>query len=60
VNTTDRDTRVRLRVAAEGARTARARTLEQLSVDHVALRTDEPYAQALHHAFARRARRMRR
>jgi uncharacterized protein (DUF58 family) len=60
VNTSDHETRDRLRVAAEAARTARARALEQTGVDHVALRTDEPYAQALHQAFARRARRMRR
>lgn len=60
VNTTDRDTRMRLRVAAESARKARARVLEQTGVDHVALRTDQPYAQELHNAFARRARRLRR
>ncbi|MSR07300.1 MAG: DUF58 domain-containing protein [Gemmatimonadetes bacterium] len=60
VNTTKREMRVRLRIAADAMRTARARTLEQIGVDHVALRTDEPYAQALHRAFARRARRMRR
>jgi len=60
VNTTDRDTRIRLRVAAESARKARARVLEQTGVDHVALRTDQAYAQELHNAFARRARRLRR
>jgi len=60
VDTTDREARVKLRVAAERARTARARLLQQIGVDHVALRTDQPYAQALHRAFALRARRLRR
>ena len=31
-----------------------------IGVDHVALRTDQPYAHALHQAFALRARRMSR
>jgi len=60
INTTKRDMRVRLRIAAEAARATRAKTLEQIGVDHLALRTDQAYAQALHHVFARRARRMRR
>ena len=60
VDTTDRDARLRLRMAAEQARNHRARALTQIGVDHVALRTDQPYAQALHRAFALRARRMSR
>jgi uncharacterized protein (DUF58 family) len=60
VDTTDPRTRLKLRIAAEATRTARARTLAQIGVDHVALRTDEPYAHALRLAFARRARRMAR
>lgn len=60
VDTTDRETRVGLRTAAEQMRQGRARALAQTGVDHVALRTDEPYAQALHRAFALRARRMSR
>jgi uncharacterized protein (DUF58 family) len=60
VDTTDRDARLKLRMAAEQARNARARMLKQVGVDHVALRTDQPYAQALHRAFALRARRMSR
>jgi uncharacterized protein (DUF58 family) len=60
VDTTDPSARLRLRIAAEGARSARARALGQIGVDHVALRTDQPYAHALHRAFAQRARRMAR
>ncbi len=39
---------------------ARARSLKFAGVDHVELRTDQPYAEALHRAFAERARRLRR
>ncbi len=60
VDTTDRGTRATLKIAAEQTRVERARALHQTGVDHVALRTDQPYAQALHRAFALRARRMRR
>ena len=60
VDTTDRATRQRLRIAAEQTRLGRARSLQQTGVDHVALRTDQPYAQALHRVFALRARRMKR
>jgi uncharacterized protein (DUF58 family) len=60
VDTANRETRIKLRTAAEQVRAARARALKQIGVDHVALRTDQPYAQALRRAFALRARRMRR
>jgi uncharacterized protein (DUF58 family) len=60
VDTSHAGTRVRLQIAAEQARLLRARLLAQAHVDHIALRTDRPYAQALHRAFALRARRLRR
>jgi len=60
VDTSHAPTRVRLRIAAEQARLQRARIFAQVQVDHVALRTDRPYAQALHRTFALRARRLRR
>jgi len=60
VNTSDPATRLELRMAAERARAERSRLLASAAVDHVALRTDRPYAQALHRAFAFRARRLRR
>ena len=60
VDTSNAATRLRLRIAAEDARIARARSLQQARVDHVALCTDRPYAQTLLNAFAERARRMRR
>jgi uncharacterized protein (DUF58 family) len=60
VDTSHAATRVRLQIAAEQARLMRARLLAQARVDHIALRTDRPYAQALHRAFALRARRLRR
>jgi uncharacterized protein (DUF58 family) len=60
VDTSSDDVRLRLQIAAEEARLARARSLKQAGVDHVALQTDRPYAEALHKAFAERARRMRR
>jgi uncharacterized protein (DUF58 family) len=53
-------TRLELAMAAEEVRLARARTLKQAQVDHIALSTDRPYAEALHRAFAERARRLRR
>jgi uncharacterized protein (DUF58 family) len=60
VDTSHAPTRVRLRIAAEQARLQRARVFSQTQVDHIALRTDQPYAQALHRTFALRARRLRR
>jgi uncharacterized protein (DUF58 family) len=58
VDTSDPGARLRLRIAAEEQRLGRARALQRAAVDHVALATDRPYAQTLHSAFARRARRM--
>jgi uncharacterized protein (DUF58 family) len=60
INTTHGGTRLALTMAAEDVRLRRARALKQAQVDHVALRTDRPYAEALHRAFAERARRLRR
>ena len=60
INTTHGGTRLALTMAAEDVRLRRARALKQAHVDHVALRTDRPYAEALHRAFAERARRLRR
>ncbi|UCD24078.1 MAG: DUF58 domain-containing protein [Gemmatimonadota bacterium] len=60
VHTSSDETRLRLQIAAEEARLARMRALKQAGVDHVALETNRPYAEALHQAFAERARRMRR
>jgi uncharacterized protein (DUF58 family) len=60
VDTSHGPTRVKLRIAAEQARLQRARIFTQVQVDHLALRTDRPYAQALHRTFALRARRLRR
>lgn len=60
VDTSHERTRVALAMAAEERRLARARALVQAKVDHIALRTDRPYADALHRAFAARARRLRR
>jgi uncharacterized protein (DUF58 family) len=60
VDTSDPGARLQLRIAADEQRLARARALKRAAVDHVALATDRPYAQALHAAFARRARRMQR
>jgi uncharacterized protein (DUF58 family) len=60
VNTSSHAARLRLQIAAEDARLARAKALKQAGVDHVALRTDHPYAEELHRAFAERARRLRR
>ena len=58
VDTSDAGARLRLRIAAEEQRLARSRALKRVNVDHVALSTAEPYTQALHDAFAARARRM--
>jgi uncharacterized protein (DUF58 family) len=52
--------RVAVARGAEEIRGTRARGFARAGVDHVALRTDEPYAEALHRAFAERARRLRR
>ncbi len=52
--------RLEAQMAAEQARLRRARALAQAKVDHLALRTDRPYAQDLHRVFAERARRLRR
>ena len=60
VDTSSVDARVGLRVAAEEMRAARARALEHAHVDHIVVRTDEPYAGTLLQAFARRARRFTR
>ena len=60
VNSADGGTRLALTMAAEQVRLQRARLLKQAQVDHIALRTDRPYAEALHRAFADRARRLRR
>jgi uncharacterized protein (DUF58 family) len=59
-DTSDEGAGVRLRIAADELRLGRARSLQRATVDHVALMTDQPYAQALHAAFAQRARRMQR
>lgn len=60
VNASGHEARLRLRIAAEEARLARARVLTRARVDHIVLRTDRPYAHTLLSAFARRARRLRR
>ncbi len=60
VDTSSDDSRLRLQIAAEEARLTRARSLKQAGVDHIALQTDRPYAEALHKAFAERARRLKR
>lgn len=60
VDTSSSAFRLEAQVAAEQARLRRARALAQAKVDHVALRTDRPYAQDLHRVFAERARRLRR
>jgi uncharacterized protein (DUF58 family) len=57
-DTSDATARLRLRIAADEHQLARARVLERIGVDHVPLVTHRPYAQALHTAFARRARRL--
>jgi uncharacterized protein (DUF58 family) len=60
VDTSSRRTRTKQQIAAEAVRLARARALKHAGVDHVELRTDRPYAETLHRAFAERARRLRR
>ncbi|MCH9014202.1 MAG: DUF58 domain-containing protein [Gemmatimonadetes bacterium] len=60
IDTSDSEARIRLRIAAEEMRLSRAKALDYAGADHVALRTDRPYARALHNAFAKRARRLRR
>ena len=60
VDSAHSETRLALTMAAEQVRLQRARLLKQAQVDHIALRTDRPYAEALHKAFAERARRLRR
>ena len=60
VDTSVRESRLRVQIQAEEARLARFRTLERAQVDHIKLRTDRPYAHVLLEAFARRARRMKR
>jgi uncharacterized protein (DUF58 family) len=60
VNTSDAAARMQLRIAADKVRLARARALEHSHVDQIALKSDEPYAQPLHQAFAKRARRLAR
>jgi uncharacterized protein (DUF58 family) len=60
VDTSNEDTRVRVSMAAEEQRLRRAKLLQQSQVDHIALRTDQPYAEVLHRAFIERARRLRR
>ena len=52
--------RLAFTMAAEQRRLARTRALQRAQVDHIALRTDRPYADVLHRAFAARARRLRR
>ncbi len=60
VDTSSERARVAVRIGAESQRLQRQRRLRTADVDHVALGTDRPYAQALREAFARRARRMSR
>lgn len=60
VDTSSSATGLKLQMAAEETRLARARALKKADVDHVALWTDRPYAETLHQAFAERARRLRR
>jgi uncharacterized protein (DUF58 family) len=59
-NTTHNRARLALTIAAEATRLTRARVLKHVQVDHIALRTDRPYAEPLHRAFSERARRLRR
>jgi uncharacterized protein (DUF58 family) len=60
VNSDRSDVRLAVAMAAEAERLARARAFTRARVDHVGLRTDQPYAEVLHRAFAERARRLRR
>ena len=60
VDTSSHAVRLKLQIAAEEMRLARARALKRAKVDHVVLRTDRPYADPLHRSFVERARRLRR
>lgn len=60
VDTSDPAARLRLRIAAEEQQLRRARALQRIGIDHIPLVTHRPYAQALHAAFAERARRLQR
>ena len=60
VDTGHERSRLKLQIAAEEVGLVRGRTLKRAGVDHVALRTDRPYAEPLRRAFAERARRLRR
>lgn len=60
VETSHEPTRLALAMMAAKVRLSRARALKQAQVDHIELRTDRPYAEALHRAFAERARRLNR
>jgi hypothetical protein len=60
VNSDRADVRLAVAMAAEADRLARARAFTRARVDHVGLRTDQPYAEVLYRAFAERARRLRR
>jgi uncharacterized protein (DUF58 family) len=60
VDTSSGRARLSLAMAAERSRLLRSRAFKQAQVDHVALRTDRPYAEPLRRAFAARARRLRR
>lgn len=60
VDTSDGRTRLAVRLAEEERRLARRRALTTAHVDEVGLTTDQPYAQPLRDAFARRARRLAR
>jgi uncharacterized protein (DUF58 family) len=60
VDTSDRRTRLAVRLAEEERRLSRGRALTTAHVDQVPLTTDVPYAQALRDTFARRARRLAR
>jgi uncharacterized protein (DUF58 family) len=60
VDTGSRDVRDRLRALAERRRADRGRLLRAAGVDQILLRTDASYALPLRHAFALRARRLRR
>jgi uncharacterized protein (DUF58 family) len=59
VDSGDAGVRGRLAAAAEKRREARAHALRSAGVEQLVLATDKDYAQALHRAFARRARRRR-
>jgi uncharacterized protein (DUF58 family) len=60
VDTGSREVRERVRALAERRRAERARLQGAAGVDQILLRTDASYALPLRHAFALRARRLRR